>query len=490
MDAFLTLLLSQQAMQLGIGLAAAYGILWVVLRLVLRRLAVTRDLATVVHLAFFTAAAELLKTAFPAGSLPVRGLLTLQLALLAFLTVHVVIKIYFGQYLEQRHIVISRIIRDLIKFFILIFFALLFMRYVLRLNLATILTPSAIFTAIIGLSMQDTFGNLVAGIIIQLEKPFDIGDWIEIDGQKAQVKEINWRYTKVETMDAIYIIIPNNKICTDRVINYNKPTTLVRQHLIIGVDYSVPPFRVKRAILDILKANPHITHKERSAVFLNEYGDSSVNYSIDYFISNIALHRVVRDDIYSAVWYQFQKHGINIPFPVRTVIMKPESQALADVSAITGLLATFPFFENVSRESIEHLARFGLLHSVEADHALVQDGEAGESMFFILEGEFRVLKDKTQVATLKTGNCFGEMSLLTGETRNARIESIAHGRLLEIDRSAFKILIESEPSIMRRIEKVFEERALSAKDAPASAGTQDAIKKTFYSRFRQLFGME
>jgi len=246
---------------------------------------------------------------------------------------------------------------------IVVLFALLFLRLVLNVNLAAILTPSAILTAIIGLSMQDTIGNFIAGLIIQLEKPFDLDDWIEVDSQRGQVREMNWHYTKIETTDKIYMIIPNNKIAMEKVVNYSKPTPVVKEFINIGVSYDVAPVKVKQAVLAILKANPHVIQKAESEVFLHEYSDSSIVYRLAYMIGDPGLHRKVRDEVYSAIWYQFKKHGIEIPYPICTVIMKPPP-AQADVNEPVRLLGSLPLFTGVSPEGLEHLVRFGLTHAI------------------------------------------------------------------------------------------------------------------------------
>ncbi len=364
----------------------------------------------------------------------------------------------------------------------------MFLRYVLRLNLATILTPSAILTAIIGLSMQDTLGNLISGMIIQIEKPFEVNDWIEIDGIKGQVREINWRYTKLETVDNLFVIVPNNRIASDKLINYSQPTPTVRQFLDIGVSYEIPPVKVKRAILDILKSNPHIRDKDSLAVLLRQYGDSSINYQIVYTIADTSHERAVKDEVYSCLWYQFRKQAIEIPFPIRTVIMKPPEPP-ADRSDLAALLGRLTFFEGVAADSLADLARFGLLQVVKPGYRVVEDGDGGDTMFFIIDGSFSVVKNGQALAALGPGECFGEMSLLTGEKRTARVEAATPGRLLEIDRSAFKVLIETEPVMIRRVEEIFEARAQAFQDAARNKGQAAAMKQGFFDRFRELFGL-
>lgn len=412
---------------------------------------------------------------------------TLELVLLTFLTIHVVVKLYIGRFLERRRsLPMARILRDLTTVLIIAVFGMVFLRMVLNVNLTAILTPSAILTAIVGLSLQDTIGNFIAGLIIQIEKPFDHNDWIEVDGQRGQVRELNWRYTKIETTDKIYLIIPNARLSAEKLINYSKPTPVVREFLTIGVSYDVPPVKIKQAVMAVLKSNSRIINKDACEVLLHQYGDSSIIYRIGYMIGDPGEYRYVRDEVHSAIWYQFRKHAIEIPFPIRTVIMKqpaPEN----DHEAPAQLLGALSLFEGVQADSLNALARFGLTHATAPGQTIVLEQTPGETMFFILDGEFNVLQNRQQKTTLRKGDFFGEMSLLTGARRNADVVAASHGKLLEIDRGAFKILIETEPLVIQHIEKIFAERCQTNNTATDSAAAEN--KSNLFQRFRKRFGL-
>lgn len=413
---------------------------------------------------------------------------TIQYALLAWLSVHVIVTLYIETWLESRRIVVNHILRDFVRFGIIIIFVLLYLRYGLHLNLATILTPSAILTAIVGLAMQDTISNLISGILIQTEKPFELGDWIEVDSQVGLVREINWRYTKIETLDNRYVIIPNNKIATDRLINYSKPTRHLELELDIGVSYETPPFQVKKAIMEILRSNPDLVQKERCTVRLISYGDSAINYRINCIVPDYSAHRRVSDDINSAIWYQFKKCDINIPFPIRTVRIERDKPA-PDRADLRKELHALPMLEGISDAGVDLFARYGLVQEVEPGAILVGENDQGESMFFILEGEFNVVRHSAVVNTLKAGACFGEMCLLTGERRTASVKAITHGRVLEAGRAFFKIVIESEPIVLKKIDAMFEERAAFMKSTDNAGESREQIKAGLLASFRRLFGM-
>src|SRR5262245_53640519 len=108
----------------------------------------------------------------------------------------------------------------------------------------SILTTGAVVTAVIGLALQETLGNLVAGLAIQLQRPFDVGDWVQFepDPKKiGRVVEINWRATKVITVEDVEVIVPNGMLARTPIVNFTKPSKVSRRIVFVQVDYDVPP---------------------------------------------------------------------------------------------------------------------------------------------------------------------------------------------------------------------------------------------------------
>jgi hypothetical protein len=346
------------------------------------------------------------------------------------------------------------------------------------------LTPSAILTAVIGLSMQDTIGNLISGLIIQLEKPFEIGDWIDVGGLKGEVTEINWRYTKIKNIEDIYIIVPNNVIAKDKVINFSKPTRSVNQIITMGVSYSASPLLVKSSIKEVLSS-----HREAKLinVLLKEYGDSSIIYDIYYTVSDYSKIRIVRDSIYSGIWYKFKSKGIEIPFPIRTVIMKSEEKENIISDELLEKIKNTDIFSELNEKALEEFLSYGLLREYKSGETVMKEGESGETMFFVLEGSFDVVKGDKAIGVIKDGDFFGEMSLLTGDKRYATIIAKELSKAIEIDREAFKLLLEKEKKVIDKIKVVLEKR-IKEKEEPFSAKSSQKMRQNnLFERFKKIF---
>ena len=102
-----------------------------------------------------------------------------------------------------------------------------------------LLTTSAVGAVVVGFALQDTLGNLFAGLAIQIEKPFRVGQWIQISGREGQVQQITWRATKLRTKDGEFLMVPNSVISKEPVLNYSEPTVPpIASSVEVGASYS------------------------------------------------------------------------------------------------------------------------------------------------------------------------------------------------------------------------------------------------------------
>ncbi len=399
-----------------------------------------------------------------------------------------VINIYIKDYLANRkNKRISHLIVDVIQLIIIIFFIMVFLRNVFNVNLIAILTPSAILTAIIGLSMKDTIGNLMSGIVIQIEKPFALGDWIQIGDMIGQVKEINWRYTKIRTILDVYIIIPNNTISSDNIINYSRPTMEIEVEIYIGVSYDVPPVKVKRAIYEILSKSRYVLQNRERLVLLKEYGDSSILYRIIFGVENYYLKRLAIDEVYSSIWYQFKKYGIEIPFPIRTIVMQDKVE-VPDRGEVISALKENDLFREGREDVLDFMARYGNVLGFKEGDCVIKEGERGTTMYIIIDGDFDVIRDGQVLATLGKGDFFGEVALISDTKRNASVIARGDGRVLEIDRMLFQLVLERDRRLRDLVYEKFQERVQREIKGSTKMGREE--KTTLFENLKRLCGFK
>ena len=353
-----------------------------------------------------------------------------------------------------------------------------------------VFTTTAVGAVVIGFALQDTLGNLFAGLAIQIEKPFRVGHWVHIGGIDGLVSEITWRATKVRTKAGNFVVVPNSTLSRDTIMNYSEPTADTRIEVDVGASYDAPPNKVKATILAAIKDEPLISPSRDAEILLNDFGASAIIYRIRVWTIDFAADERLRDRIRSAVYYAFRRAGIVIPYPIQVEIQREDAPALAPDPAIAEeALRQVSIFSLLAEPVRADLARAAKPSLFGAGELVVRQSEAGSSMFVVARGEAVVTLGERDVTTISPGGFFGEMSLLTGEPRTASVRTTVDSELLEITAEAFRRFVLVNPAAVDQIgQAVATRRAeLAAHAAAAGAAASSAEPpQRFLDRVRQF----
>lgn len=189
--------------------------------------------------------------------------------------------------------------------------------------LSGLVTGSAITSLVIGLALQPILGNIFAGVVIGLERPYRINDWIKVGDIEGRVVSISWRTTQLRTRESDNLIIPNAKMADDRIINYYYPHPMHLEKVVVGAHYKAPPYRVRQALLAAAAGVPGVLEKPTPDVYMLAFEDSAINYELRVWIEDIGQKPRITSDIRIRIWEEFGRRGIIIPFPIRTLEMAP-----------------------------------------------------------------------------------------------------------------------------------------------------------------------
>jgi len=355
-----------------------------------------------------------------------------------------------------------------------------------------ILAMTAVGAVVLGLALQDTLGNLFAGLAIQIEKPFRVGDWVMIGGQEGNVSEVTWRATKLVTKEGNFVVVPNSVMAKDTITNYSVPTRRMRLHVDVGASYDVPPNVVKSAISDALKNASELSSSRPPEVRIADFGASAVTYRVWFWIDDFDPDDRAEDQVRSYIYYALRRNNITIPYPIQ-IEMSPEEGGIAPQKATVdpGLLASVPMFAELSESERAQVLAVGRPVMYAQGEAIVRQGAAGHSLFVIRRGEAAVTLAGTdgEVARLRAGDVLGEMSLLTGEARTATVTAMADCDLLEIDAAGFRSVVLANPSVLERVTSVTATRREELnrhREVHAVAAAIAEARHSLLSRVRQF----
>lgn len=317
------------------------------------------------------------------------------------------------------------------------------------------LTTSAVGAVVVGFALQDTLGNAFAGLAIQVEKPFHVGNWVAIGGHEGRVAEITWRATKLRTKSGNFVVVPNNIVSKEAITNFSEPAAPTRLSIDVGAGYQHPPGDVKAAIREALANASRVLPTPEPDVLLYDFAASAITYRVRFWILEYESDEKARDQVRSAIYYAFNRRGIEIPWPIQVDYVR-EEQATGGPAAVrerAQLLARLDLFAGVPGADRERLAAAARDRLYGDGERIVREGEPGGSLFVVAAGRVAVLAgaDAREVATLEAGSYFGEMSLLTGEPRSATIVARGDSRVLEIDAETFRAIAEANPLVLEQV---------------------------------------
>ncbi len=360
-----------------------------------------------------------------------------------------------------------------------------------------LLTGSGVIAIIIGLALQDTLGNIFAGFGLQAGKAYRVGDWLIVDGKHVEVVELNWRSTRLRNNDDVSFDIPNSQLAKATIVNLYYPSRRHAARVRVSVDHRVPPNEVKDAMHQAASAAPGVLRDPPVKVFLIDFGESAVQYEIKFWLMDGRLFADIIDGVRTNVWYELNRRGIRLAFSTQQIELVRNARLKRTREMDLQLLASQPLFSSLDQLQLDHLAlgsrkvRFG------KGEKIISQGDAGNSMFILATGKAEVQVEREgrsqPVGNLVAGECFGEISLLTGEPRSATVLAMLDCEVLEIEQETLGILLREHPDLAESLSETVVARrsATETQLASAPANGDDlgtvSTKEGFLRRLRLFF---
>ncbi|HEX2676810.1 MAG TPA: mechanosensitive ion channel family protein, partial [Polyangiales bacterium] len=404
----------------------------------------------------FSVAAMLL----PERSLP-RRYLGIAALLLLLLAVGRLATVFFIDLLLGRRRELPRIVRDIVQGVLVIVAVLVTMRRS-GVDTTSLLTTSALLTAIVGLSLQDTLGNLIAGLSLQSQEPFAIGEWVQIDReglQVGQVLEINWRATRLRTLDDAELTVPNAQLARAALLNYSRPTGKPRRTVLFAVPSDVPTRRVHDVVSKAVASVPGVLAHPAPAITTTELRETGVQYAVRFFISDPSARESVEGEVRDRVCSSLARAGLALasvlpPSAARASLSNaPDAHPLAERAAT---IRRIDFLQDLPESAIETLASGARSETYQPGEIVVRQGELGGALYLCLSGELVVVHTPPngrprELAHLQAGGMFGELSVMSGEPRSATVQAVSMCTLAVIERHTFAEVLQQSPTFAEAI---------------------------------------
>ncbi|OZC03975.1 mechanosensitive ion channel family protein [Rubricoccus marinus] len=363
-------------------------------------------------------------------------------------------------------------------------------------SLTGAIATSAVASVVLGLALQETLGNFFAGISLQIEQPFRLGDVLEANGQTGRVEAFNWRATTLKTVNDSRVVIPNALIAREPVEVFGRSQT-VRRLLPLSGPYGTPPQTIGRVVLSAIVGVPGISERPAPQVRLASFDDSSITYDLLYWVDDYFRVASVDALVRERVWYAFAREDISIPFPHEVQVpYVPAAPAEEDpVEERARWLGEIPLLAPLAAEERQRLARGARTLLYGPGETILRAGSEGGSMFVVLRGrvEIRLPQEdgrRVRVAEVASGEVIGEMSLLTGDPRSADARAIGEVELIEVRRAEMKLLLAENEALADALAAEASLRLDQRADALARADAETegpTTQASLLQRIRRFF---
>ncbi|HYL80015.1 MAG TPA: mechanosensitive ion channel family protein [Candidatus Acidoferrum sp.] len=403
--------------------------------------------------------------------------------------------------IDKKGLYFPRILRLVIIAIGLVLTSLVLLRTVLGINVVALVAVPTVLTAVLGFALKDTLDRIVSGIT--LGRLIHDGDWVTLLGNEGKVANITLGYLTLTTREGDAVIIPNNMVAHNQIQNHSRPFERFASMINVEAGYAHPPLEVRRILVEAARAVQGVLTDPTPISFTQAFKDSGIEYILKFWIRDFGKRDVIESEVRSYVWYAFQRHGIEIPFPQRVIRTAPTSDGTTSVeqriAAIQEQLHGIDFLAALHQQELAALARSVATRTFLPRESIVRQGDTGDEFFIITSGEAEVLIDaggaQTQVATLKPGQFFGEMALLTGEPRSATVRALTQMAVLVVSKPAMGRIFQADPAVIEQISAILAQRQYQLSAKRDEAGRTSAVadpqtrKKTLGTRIRKFFGL-
>lgn len=425
---------------------------------------------------------------------------------IAVLCIRLTILLLFS-FLSRRKYRVPKLLEEISKVVLYSVATIIILQYTLNIQVATVLATSAIITVVLGLALQETLGNLFAGLALHLDPAYQVGDWIRAGDNTGRVEEITWRATKLRTTNNDYIIIPNGGIAKERLVNYSFPRSPHATSVTVSVAYQIPPNKVDAVVREAIAEIDNVAQDPAPDIRVSAFQDFSINYQVKFYIKDYGLVEPTMALVKKAFWYHFRRNGIEIPFPVRNVQLHGKDERDEAQTKLLGRLSDS--LRNVYLfASLDDEERRLIAENLDEVHyamneVVIREGDMGDSFFTISEGEVEVFitsagGNRRILNRLHPGDFFGEIALLSGGRRTASVQAMTDLRVHVLHKDRFRQVVERKPEILDEISTVLSKRKdqilLLMSEASGGHGetltmSSEQAKSRILSRIRNYFGL-
>ncbi|VVP76566.1 hypothetical protein PS914_01787 [Pseudomonas fluorescens] len=352
--------------------------------------------------------------------------------------------VLIGAVMMQRVGHTGRLLQDLLGAVIFLIAIIAALAYVLELPVKGVLATSGALAIIVGLALQSTLSDVFSGIVLNTTKPYQLDDWISIDGTEGRVTDIDWRATRLQTAQGSMAVIPNSLAAKAKIINFSRPSDILGVSISLQLSPHARPNTVIEALERAMQGCRQLLSKPAPSVSLKSSSSTGMEYEISGFVESMDQKRMVRNQLFDLAFRHLHASGVSL-------LSSVESNAPANLSRPRALLDTSTIFSTLRQEEKDTLSQNMTLQTFRAGDLILPAGEVSDHLLIIESGVISVELSRGGVlfesGRMGPGEVIGEGGILSDTALPAQFTAKTFCSLYRIEKEYLKPYLDARHDI-------------------------------------------
>jgi len=344
---------------------------------------------------------------------------------------------------------VPRLLRDLLRLMLAAIGLAMVYSFIWGRQIEGAIAALGVTSIVVGLALQEPLGNLFSGLMLLMERPFEVGETIEVGSVAGEVKEINWRSAHIEALGGAIQVVPNSTLNKESILNFSRPRPNRMELVDVRFSFQDPPYKVRQALLELLLQTEGVIKSPKPIVATLSYEEFGVKYRLVYRTTE-KDRWPVKNELVTRLWYMAKRHGFTMPYPVSVEVQHQEERPFR-AAQLEGAdqLAQFPRLPQIppkDRTRTRPLT-FG------AGERLFDEGEDLDGVYFVVSGavSLQMVRDgqASEIATIQPGEFCGETGMHGHQAADMRAVALEDTAVVVIAPDVVRHLFETSPRLAR-----------------------------------------
>ena len=344
---------------------------------------------------------------------------------------------------------VPRLLRDLLRLVLVAIGLAIVYSFVWGRQIEGAIAALGVTSIVVGLALQEPLGNLFSGLMLLMERPFEVGETIEVGSVAGEVKEINWRSAHIEALGGAIQVVPNSTLNKEAILNFSRPRPNRMELVDVKFGFQDPPYKVREALLELLLKTEGVIRSPKPIVATLSYEEFGVKYRLVYRTAE-KDRWPVKNELVTRIWYMAKRHGFTMPYPVYVTLQHQQERPFrAPQPEAADQLAQFPRLPEIHPEDRAHTQplTFGV------GERLFDEGDDLDGVYFVVSGTVSLQMvrngEASEIATIEAGEFCGETGMHGHQAADMRAVALEDTAVVLIAPDVVRHLFEASPRLAR-----------------------------------------